>query len=83
MVIPTGLVGEGYGSELGELQVYYDNVKELRAFGYFDRAYLPSGMWDSLVKFGETVLNQSGTKEELLEKLDADYQKLFKQQSNK
>lgn len=78
---PTGIVGEGYSSELGNLQEYYENVQDLRSFGYFDRAYLPSGMWDSLIKMVEAIINQDENADEITQKLSDDYTKLYGQQS--
>lgn len=78
---PTGLAGEGYASELGNLQEYYENVQNLRSFGYFDRAYLPSGMWDSLIKMIEAIINQDENVDEITQKLSDDYSKLYGQQS--
>ncbi|MBP3039063.1 carbohydrate ABC transporter substrate-binding protein [Bacillaceae bacterium Marseille-Q3522] len=78
---PTGLVGDGYQSDLAGLEPYYEQVKDLRAFNYFDREYLPSGMWDSLIKAGESIINEAASKEEIIDKLSQDYTKLYKQQN--
>jgi len=32
--------------DLGIYTEFYDQYKDVRIFPYFDRAYLPSGMWD-------------------------------------
>lgn len=51
---------EGVTSEIGELQQYYDKYSSLEAFPYFDREYLPSGLWDVMCTTGAEIL--AGTK---------------------
>jgi raffinose/stachyose/melibiose transport system substrate-binding protein len=52
----TGLTGEEYGSDTGMLDASFEKIKICRGFGYFDREYLPSGMWDSMCKTGTGLL---------------------------
>lgn len=77
---PAGLVGDGYKTNAGKLSPYYDKVKNTRAVGFFDRVYLPNGMWDSMVNTGTAVLFGQMSAEEVSEKLKADYHKLREQQ---
>jgi raffinose/stachyose/melibiose transport system substrate-binding protein len=76
---PTGLVGDGYETNAGVFDEYYKNASHYRAFGYFDRDYLPSGMWDTLTKAGEAMIQKTSTKKEVIDKFQADYDKLIKQ----
>lgn len=73
---PAGLVGDGYKTKIGKLSKYYDNLKNTRAFGFFDRTYLPNGMWDSMVDTGIAVLFGEMNADEVSEKLKADYDRL-------
>jgi len=70
---PTGLVGAGYQSKLGDLTPYYEKVAGVRGFPYFDRAYLPSGMWDSMCKTGTGLLANSMTLDQAVAKMKSDY----------
>ncbi|MBU0929382.1 MAG: extracellular solute-binding protein [Spirochaetes bacterium] len=73
---PTGLVGAGYASDLGDLTPYFDRLKGIRGFPYFDREYLPSGMWDSLCKTGTGLLANTMTIDQAVSKMKSDYESL-------
>ena len=76
---PTGLVGDGYKTDAGKLTQYFEKAQSARAFGYFDRTYLPNGMWDSLVNTGSAMLFDNMTSDQVSQKLKEDYDKLRKQ----
>ena len=76
---PTGLQGDGYESSAGPFTDYYANIEKYRTFGYFDRDYLPSGMWDTLTKVGETLITKAGNESDVINKMQSDYDKLSKQ----
>ncbi len=76
---PTGLIGSGYKSDTGDLQVYYNKIAGVRGFSYFDREYLPSGMWDSLCKTGIGLLANTMTIDQAIEKMKNDYVNLSNQ----
>ena len=78
-VNPTGLIGDGYKTNTGKMDVYFQNAQNFRAFGYFDREYLPSGMWDSMCKTGDGMIFGSMTFDQVKAKMKADYEKLRKQ----
>jgi len=42
--VPTAMTN--VNPDLGIYTEFYDQYKDVRIFPYFDRAYLPSGMWD-------------------------------------
>lgn len=44
--------------DLGAIQAYLDKHANVRTFPYFDRDYLPSGLWDVLCATGQEVLAQ-------------------------
>lgn len=45
-------------SEIGEIGTYLDKYADVETFPYFDREYLPSGMWDVMCATGADVLAQ-------------------------
>ena len=51
---PAGL--QGVTSEIGDIQTYIDKYSSVRTFPYFDREYLPSGMWDVMCATGADIL---------------------------
>ena len=76
----TGLVGPGYAVDTGALKPYFDNVIGVRGFPYFDREYLPSGMWDSLCKTGSGLLANTMTMDQVVQRMRDDYNTLRSQQ---
>lgn len=42
--------------DLGKLKPFYDKYADVATFPYFDRAYLPSGMWDVMCATGADIL---------------------------
>ena len=53
---PAGL--KGVASDIGDIQTYIDKYASVRTFPYFDREYLPSGMWDVMCATGADILAQ-------------------------
>ncbi|MDR0366941.1 MAG: extracellular solute-binding protein [Bifidobacteriaceae bacterium] len=53
---PAGL--KGVTSDIGDIQTYIDKYSAVRTFPYFDREYLPSGMWDVMCATGSDILAQ-------------------------
>ncbi|MCK9169151.1 MAG: extracellular solute-binding protein [Treponema sp.] len=51
---PAGLVG--VTAEMGNLKQYYDKYTAVKTYPYFDREYLPSGMWDVMCSTGADIL---------------------------
>lgn len=51
---PSGL--SDVTGNLGDIQKYYEKYVDIRTFPYFDREYLPSGMWDVMCSTGADVL---------------------------
>lgn len=51
---PSGL--NDVTGNLGDIQKYYDKYVNIRTFPYFDREYLPSGMWDVMCATGAEIL---------------------------
>ncbi|MCL1871059.1 MAG: extracellular solute-binding protein [Promicromonosporaceae bacterium] len=49
---------DGVKPDLGSLQPFLDKNANVRTFPYFDRAYLPSGMWDVMCSTGADILSK-------------------------
>ena len=76
----TGLVGPGYGIDTGPLREYFQFGEGIRGFPYFDRIYLPNGMWDSLCKTGSGLLANTMTMDQVITQMRNDYTNLRRQQ---
>jgi raffinose/stachyose/melibiose transport system substrate-binding protein len=74
--IPTGLAGEGYKTDAGDLTQYFEKVKGYRTFPYFDRVYLPSGMWDTMCVTGVGLLADSMTVQQAADEMGNTYRTL-------
>lgn len=77
---PTGLVGAGYKTSAGSLTQYFDKYVKVKSYPYFDRVYLPNGMWDSLCKTGTGMLAGTMNMSQVITKLKTDYTNLRQQQ---
>ena len=58
---------------------YYEKYKDILVEPYFDRVYLPSGMWDPMGATGQELLAGSMTPEEVSKKLSEEYKRLLEQ----
>jgi raffinose/stachyose/melibiose transport system substrate-binding protein len=76
----TGLIGPGYNTNAGELKEYFDRLAGIRGFPYFDREYLPNGMWDSMCKTGTGLLANTMTMDQVVARMRDDYNNLRQQQ---
>ena len=72
--VPAGLTG--VQADAGDLTQYYTKYADLRTFTYFDRIYLPNGMWDVLCKNGQDVLAGGITPEQATQNISKEYDRL-------
>ena len=72
--LPAGL--SGVQIDAGYLTPFYAEYANLRVFPYFDRVYLPNGMWDVLCKAGQDVLAGGATPEQVTETIKKEYERL-------
>ena len=49
---------KGVEAEIGEIGQYLEKYSNVETFPYFDREYLPSGMWDVMCTTGADILAQ-------------------------
>lgn len=55
---------------------YYKMFKEAEIQPYFDRVYLPSGMWDVMGSTGQELLSGTMTPEQVSQKMAEEYERL-------
>lgn len=75
--VPAGLVTAT--SDTGILADSYEQWIDVEAFPYFDRAFLPSGMWDTMCTTGTGVLAGEMTPEDVSAQMLSDFNKLYNQ----
>lgn len=71
--LPPGLKGVTAKHEFTE---YYDKYASIRVFPYFDRVYLPNGMWDVLTKTGTSLLADKVTSQQFSDKMKQEVERL-------
>ncbi len=71
---PAGL--KGVQVDAGYLTQYFTKYADLRTFPYFDRVYLPNGMWDVLCKNGQDVLAGGITPQQATDNIAKEYNRL-------
>jgi raffinose/stachyose/melibiose transport system substrate-binding protein len=71
---PAGLTGVEV--DAGYLTQYFTKYADLRTFTYFDRIYLPNGMWDVLCKNGQDVLAGGATPEQATDNIAKEFARL-------
>lgn len=70
--------------DLGKLQPSYDQwvaPAELPTKPFFDRVYLPNGMWSTMVSSTDAVISQQATPAEGTKQMEDQFKTLFGQQS--
>ncbi|MEC2057708.1 carbohydrate ABC transporter substrate-binding protein [Peribacillus psychrosaccharolyticus] len=58
---------------------YYEKYKDIKVEPYFDRVYLPSGMWDPMGASGQELLSGTTTPEAVSKKMGEEYTRLLDQ----
>lgn len=58
---------------------YYDKFSDVMVEPYFDRIYLPSGMWDVMGATGQELLSDAMSPEDVSEKMAEEYNRLREQ----
>ena len=62
--------------ELGSVAEDYNNYKDAAIYPFFDRVYLPNGMWSTMKTIGSAMLGGEMTIEESVEVMQTDYETL-------
>ncbi|PZE21494.1 ABC transporter substrate-binding protein [Paenibacillus xerothermodurans] len=71
--LPSGLKNIESKHEFSEFYAKYSNI---RVFPYFDRVYLPNGMWDVMCKTGTALLGGNITPAQFSEKMKQEFERL-------
>lgn len=74
--LPSGLTTST--SDTGKLKDFYEKYKNVETFPFFDRVYLPSGMWDTLCSTASGILTKEINNKKASEQVKADYERLKK-----
>lgn len=69
--MPAGL--NGVESDTGSVKEDYETYADVRTFPYFDRVYLPNGMWNDLCSTGLGILNGSMSIEDICRFMEESY----------
>ena len=75
---PTAM--NGITPDLGIYTEFYDKYKDIRVFPYFDRVYLPGGMWDVMQTTSAEILGGTLSPEESSNVYKENYELLRSQQ---
>lgn len=69
---------KGANANLGVVQKYVDKYADVPTYDFFDRIYLPSGIWDTICSEGQNVLAQkSGAVESTAKQIKSVFDSLF------
>ncbi|CAH0343947.1 ABC transporter substrate-binding protein [Bacillus sp. CECT 9360] len=74
--LPAGLTNteaENYYSD------FYEKYKDVKVEPYFDRIYLPSGMWDPMGASGQELLSGTMSPKQVSKKMGEEYKRLLEQ----
>lgn len=72
--LPPGL--DGVQADLGSLTTYFQKYSSAPIFPYFDRVYLPNGMWDVMCKDGQDLLANSITPRQFSDSMKQQFDRL-------
>lgn len=72
--LPAGLTN---GDEDVYYSEYYDTYDDIDVEPFFDRVYLPSGMWDVMGATGQELLSETMTPEQVSKKMEQEYKQLL------
>ncbi|MCR8644903.1 extracellular solute-binding protein [Paenibacillus sp. N1-5-1-14] len=73
--LPAGLKGIESNHEFSE---YYNKYASIRVFPYFDRVYLPNGMWDVMCKTATSMLSGGVSPAQFSDKMKQEVERLRK-----
>lgn len=74
--IPAGLTNAV--SDTGKLDADYQKWADSAAYPYFDRAFLPSGMWDTMCSTGSGILSGDMSTADAADKMLEDFNRMYK-----
>ncbi len=76
--VPAGL--KGVESDTGILKPFYEKYESVKTIPYFDREYLPSGMWDDLCITGAYIIaEQENAIADAIKQMETSFKDKFSQ----
>jgi raffinose/stachyose/melibiose transport system substrate-binding protein len=72
--LPAGI--KDIDVDCGEMTPFYKQYSDIRVFPYFDRVYLPSGMWDVICKNAQDLVAGGITPQQFSQNMKKDYDRL-------
>jgi len=66
----------GVDVDIGFARQYYEKYKDNRTFPYFDRVYLPNGMFDTLCKNAQDLFAKAVTPAQVSQNFEKEYKRL-------
>ena len=73
--VPAGLTG--IEVDAGALTPYYQKYAKLRVFPYWDRVYLPNGMWDVICRNAQDLVAGNITPRQFSENMEKEFKRLY------
>jgi len=73
--VPAGLTDVEVNA--GDLTVYYQKYAKLRVFPYWDRVYLPNGMWDVICRNAQDLVAGTVTPRQFSENMEKEFKRLY------
>ena len=70
---------DGVTADLGSIQDDINKYADVKTYGFFDRVYLPNGMWSTLKTIGSALLSGEMTVDETTTTMETDYKTLREQ----
>lgn len=68
----------GVTVDAGDLTATYEKYKDIRTLEYFDRVYLPNGMWDIMCKCSQSLIGGQITPQKFSETMKTESERLKK-----
>lgn len=65
--------------DLGSVAEDYATYADTAIYPFFDRVYLPNGMWSTMKTIGSALIGEEMTVEESVQTMQADYETLREQ----
>ncbi|MEC0230421.1 ABC transporter substrate-binding protein [Paenibacillus alba] len=72
--LPAGI--KGIKVNAGDLTKYYEQYKDVRVLPYFDRVFLPNGMWDVMCKNGQDIIAGGVTAKQFSDNMKSEFIRL-------
>lgn len=72
--LPSAILG--VNPDIGQFAESFERYKDVPAYPYLDRVYLPSGMWDVMCKNSQSIMAGDITAKDFADNMSAEYKRL-------